>query len=352
MNKILVYFVTVCCLMMLGACGKADVTNKGVESTNRADTTEENRTEDNKWSQTKVEKSISEWLNVNADIIVPENFAGVADKYEMELVDFEAEDIFEAFELNPGDFTSPNENTYFNDDFAINIGTTYFSFHTASGDELENLYFGDEYRSSQNELAFESPENAAEAVLNFITEKLKMDYNFAVEESFVIDPESEKLFNDAHRESIDLKTGEVIGDQTFFDDIDGAYCLKFGQIIDGIFIEPDTMEKNGIWMPGFTMKCIYSENGIEYLIMDAPINVTNKLEAVNVVDIDTVLDKLTEKFDNMIMTTKYEVSLIQLEYKSTTDMRLIPVWKVTMWDDEYGYDYQVWFDAETGIEIV
>lgn len=352
MKKILVPFVTLSCLMMLGACGTADVTNKGLESTNRTDTTEENRTKNNKWSQTKVEKSISEWLNVNADVILPENFAGVVDRYEIVLADFDVEDIFEAFELDPGDFTSPNESTYFNDDFGINIGTTYFSFHTASGDELENLYFGDEYRSSKNELTFESPEGAAEAVLNFITEKLKMNYNFAIEESFVIDLESEKLFNDAHRESIDLKTGEVVGDQTFFDDIDGAYCLKFVQIIDDISIEPDTMEKNGIWMPGFTMKCIYSENGIEYLIMDAPISVTNKLGAVNVIDIDTVINKLTEKFDNMIMTTKYDVSSIRLEYKSTTDMRLIPVWKFTLWDDEYGFDYQVWFDAETGIEIV
>ncbi len=352
MNKILVSFVILCCLMMLGACGTADVTDKGLESTDLADTTEENRTEDSKWSQTRVEKSISEWLNVNADIIVPENFAGAADRYEIELVDFNAEDVFEAFELDPEDFTSPNESTYFNDDFGITIGTTYFSFYTASGDKLESLYFGDEYRSSPNELNFESPESAAEAVLNFITEKLKMDYNFAIEESFVIDQESEKLFNDAHRESIDLKTGEVVGDQTFFDDIDGAYCLKFVQVIDDISIEPDTMEKNGIWMPGFTMKCIYSENGIEYLNMDAPINVTNKLGAVNVIDIDTVLNKLTEKFDNLIMTTKYEVASIQLEYKSTTDMKLIPVWKVTMWNDEYGYDYQVWFDAETGIEIV
>lgn len=52
MKKILVPFVTLSCLMMLGACGTADVTNKGLESTNR--------TKNNKWSQTKVEKSISE----------------------------------------------------------------------------------------------------------------------------------------------------------------------------------------------------------------------------------------------------------------------------------------------------
>lgn len=332
--------------MGMAGCGKYEV-NK--QKTVKDDVTESESYRENLFPH-EVKKNISDELEVEAEVYLPENFSGFVKQYHITQKDFDEKAIFTALNIDKSEMENPASGTFYNDEMNLSIGN-YWSFATKKGMEYRALAVP-EFCSENKDLLFASKEQAKDDVFNVLQSALQMN-TLQVNRYMVFDSESEKMreikINEEEGYQSDIKTGEtnlinILGDE------EGGYYFELVQKIDEIPIYQFDQERDGVMIPGFKIDCIYTKNGIEYLESAKPYEIVMEDNDISIIDVNEAINLLCKKLDNIIITDKFKLTEMKLVYVPTEELLLKPVWEMTIQEAED--EVKVYFDADTGKELL
>lgn len=343
--------VRVCAILVIliigiSGCGKDEEKEDNIFKSNIV----EMETDRETLFPSEVNKNISDELEVNAKVNIPENFSGFLKQYQITQKNFDEQLVLEALEINETEMENPTQGTFFNEKMNLSIGEC-LAFATKKGMDYRKLAIP-EFCTKEKELSFASIEQATEQVFDFLQSALQIS-SLEVNGFYTFDSESEKVrekkISEEEGYQVDIKTGKT-NSEKILDGKEGGYYFEFVQIIDDIPLYQFDREKDGIIIPGFRVNCIYTQEGIEYLEASKPYEIVKAEKDIPILNVNAVIDLLCKKLDNVIITGKLEVTGMELIYVPTEETVLMPVWKIDIQDGEE--EFLVYFDAETGKELL
>lgn len=343
--------VKICAILVIliigiSGCGKAEEKKDNIVKNNTVETEFDRESS----FPSEVHKNVSDELEVDAKVKIPENFSGILKQYNITRKNFDEQLVLEALKIDKTEMENPTQGTFFNEKMNLSIGE-YLAFATKKGMDYRGLAIP-EYCLRKEELSFASIEQATDQIFEFLQSALQIS-SLKVSEFYIFDSESEKIrekkISEEEGYQLDIKTGET-NSEKILDGKEGGYYFEFIQTVDQIPLYQFDREKNGITIPGFRVSCIYTQEGIEYLEASKVYEIVKAEEDISILNVDAVINLLCEKLDNIIITGKLDVTEMELIYVPTEEAVLMPVWKIVIQDAEE--EVLVYFDAETGKELL
>lgn len=311
-----------------------------------------------------INMELCERVNVDADIVVPNNFSGSANKYKAYVVPFVRDDVWALFGLSQHDVEKLSDNLYrdentffeFSDEISgsLSIKTEnagcyymYNSYYSEACSVIEN--FGE-----NQELDFQSSEMVKKEVLELLKE-IGIN-NAVVKHIYALPVGYHQYIEKIYAENGMLKESEILGER--WNDIGDCYEIVLTTEYDGIPIFEDTyVAEDDSAYNGGKIQVIYSKDGIQGLNVPNQYRIVEQdFEAVQVLGTEEILSVIKEKMNNIILTENYTVTKLELCYlpqiinKKSGDFLMQPIWKVTL-NGEDVTDINYLFKTDTGEEI-
>lgn len=322
----------------------------------------ETETQNNQDNHINIE--LCERVNVDADMVVPNNFSGSANKYKAYVVPFVRDDVWALFGLSQHDVEKLSDNLYrdentffeFSDEItgSLSIKTEnagcyymYNSDYTEACSVIEN--FGE-----NQELDFQNSVIVKKEVIDLLKE-IGIN-NAVVKHIYALPAGYHQYIERIYAENGMLKQDEILGEK--WNDIGDCYEIVLTTEYDGISIFEDTyVAEDDSAYNGGKIQVFYSKDGIQRL--NAPNQyriVEQDFEMLQVLGTEEILSVIKKKMNNMILTENYTVTKLELCYlpqiinKKSGDFQMQPIWKVTL-NGEDGTGVNYLFKADTGEEI-
>ncbi len=369
MKKSIFFLEGIMIVMLLSACGSKDVNN--IEETKEIQNIIENEpieketmTGENSWDESRIEDSLCDNVIVNADVVVPEGFQGVAAVYNAGVQYFQEDAVMNALGVEKAKATSPAEGLYQYEDQTFgfdNSATGNFYYYSKAGDSYKvfNPYDISEYAGIENlgegkDLDFMSAEEAENKVLDTLAD-IGIG-NAVILHTYALPVEYHKYREEEEVKSGYLTESEQLGEQ--WDVLGGCYELELTTCYDNIpLYEEGYVAADDSAFNGGKIKAVISKNGIEKLeIPNQYVANDTVTEAEPVLSPSEILPFLKTKMENIILTDTYTVEKLRLCYFSSVVnkgeglFRLIPAWEITLKGETDG-DVVYLFQADDGVEI-
>jgi hypothetical protein len=311
-----------------------------------------------------IDMELCENVNVDADMVVPDNFSGSANKYKAYVVPFGRDEVLALFGLSQNDVEKlsddlyKDENTFFEFSDEIsgslsvkteNAGCYYMynSDYAEACSDIEN--FGE-----NQELDFQSSEMVKQEVLELLKE-IGIN-NAVVKHIYALPVGYHQYIEKIYVENGMLKESEMLGER--WNDIGDCYEIVLTTEYDGIPIFEDTyVAEDDSAYNGGKIQVIYSKDGIQRLNVPNQYQIAEQnFETVQILGTEEILSVIKKKMNNMILTENYTVTKLELCYlpqiknKNSGEFLMQPIWKVTL-NGEDITDINYLFKADTGEEI-
>ncbi|MBD5464587.1 MAG: hypothetical protein HDR22_01990 [Lachnospiraceae bacterium] len=369
MKKSIFFLEGMMIAMLLSACGSKDVNN--IEENREIQDTIENEPiekeampEETGWNENRIEDSLCDNVIVDADVVVPEGFQGVAAVYNAGIQYFQEEAVMGVFGVEKEHTTNPAEGLYQYEGqtfgFANSVaGNFYYYSKTGDSYKVFNPYNISECANMENlgegkDLDFMSAEEAGNKVLGTLSD-MGID-NAIILHTYALPVEYHKYQEEEEVENGYLMESERLGEQ--WDVLGGCYELELTTCYDNIpLYEEGYVAADDSAFNGGKIKAIISKNGIEKLeIPNQYVRNDTVIEAEPVLSPDEILQYLKIKMENIILTDTYTVKKVRLCYlpsvvnKGEGLFQLIPIWEITL-NGETDGDVVYLFQANDGVEI-
>ena len=361
MKRAIVILVLTVCLCFVTACGNggaAEETTKGAAAAEQSTDTKEAQV-----NPDHIKKELCDNVTVDAKVIIPDGYSGEAPVYEASVVYYDKEKVCKALNIDFSSFTQVVDGLFKKDEktflqFADSISGG-FSFSTEIGNLYANYNPDDEKieisgYGENKELDFMSQREVIDKVQAVLTD-MGIE-NIRLLHIYALPVEYQQYIENTYVEGGYLSEDEKLGDR--WNDYGGCYELIFTTELNRIpltefgYTAADDSAYNGC-----EISVLYSADGIQELLASNQYRADeSSAENKVLLSADEILDHLKSKFESIIMDGDYVVKEIKLCYfpqiidKKEGKFRIIPIWQITINDEEYG-DFHYRFSAVDGTEL-
>ena len=361
MKRVIEILILTVCLCFITACGNGDAaeeTTKGADANEQSTGTEEVQTNPDHIKKERLCDNVT----VDAEVIIPDGYSGEAPVYDGYVVDYDIEKVCKALNIDFSSFTQVADGLFKKDDktflnFTKGINGS-FNFRTEIGNIYTSYYPDEKVEISgygeNKELDFMSKQEVIDRMQTVLTD-------IGIENSRLLHIYALPVEYHQYRENEYVKEGYLSEDKKLGDrwnDYGGCYELIFTTEINRIpLTEFGYTAADDFGYNGCEISVLYSADGIQY------ISASNRYRADEssaenkvLLSADEILDHLKSKFESIIMDGDYVVKEIKLCYfpqivdKKEGKFRIIPIWQITINDEEYG-DFHYRFSAVDGTEL-
>ncbi len=315
------------------------------------------------WTETAIQKSLCDNVTVDAQIVVPEGFAGKANVYEANVEGIQEDLVWNTLGIEKEKTTQVAEGLYtYNENFVEFSGAMAgsFVFTTSEG---ENYKTYDTYDASESnvsnvgenvELTFMGKQDAENSVKEMLSQmgigEAEVTHTYALPVAY------HQYVENTEIESGLLETSEQLGEQ--WNSLGDCYEIQLTTQYDEIpLCEEGYVAADDSCVDGGKITAIISSKGVQELEIPNQyvVNEENAQEK-NILPAEQILEKLKTKMENIILTDEYTVTELKLCYypeiinKEEGKFQLIPVWEIMLNGKEDG-EISYFFQAEDGTEI-
>lgn len=121
-----------------------------------------------------------------------------------------------------------------------------------------------------------------------------------------------------------------------------CYCFTYYGSVDGFKLNAQDRETNNNVVPGSVIRAVYSKDGIQSLEISNIYTKQKEIEKKMLCTMDTVLSRLDQKYNSIILQGNYKVTSMELVYMADVqdnngEYILRPVWRCNV---QHEYDTQ------------
>jgi len=291
-----------------------------------------------------LKRTLSSGAVINADVEIPEGLGDSVSVYSANLLQLDVDNIVNIF-LNDKEITDKTEAPSEED-----MGDGRFlSYMTADGSTLVTNgalnanYSSAEFQSVQldygleqanqanlsEDFSFKTREEAAKEVIIFLDNmgvSVHPDYKcYSLNYQYLEQNNSDQADELSKEESAGIQP-EILWNEEL-----NCYYFRFTEQINGIPVTEEFRDEKDELIPVPEITVVYSKRGIEVLEISSIYETSNPKNA-SILDLDTALTKLDQKFKSVIIEGSYTITKIRLEYipiKSSDagEYRIIPAWR-------------------------
>ena len=361
MKRVIEILILTVCLCFVTACGNggaAEETTKGAAAAEQSTGTEEVQT-----NPDHIKKDLCDNVTVDAKIIIPDGYSGEAPVYDGTVVYYDKEKVCKALNIDFSSFTQVADGLFKKDGntflrvvdsisgrigFGTEIGDLY-TIHAPDDEKIEISGYGE-----NKELDFMSQREVIDKVQAVLTD-MGIE-NIRLLHIYALPVEYQQYIENTYVEGGYLSEDEKLGDR--WNDYGGCYELVFTTELNRIplteyyYTAADDSVYNGC-----EISVLYSADGIQELSASNQYRADeSSAENKVLLSADEILDHLKSKFESIIMDGDYVVKEIKLCYfpqiidKKEGKFRIIPIWQITINDEEYG-DFHYRFSAVDGTAL-
>ena len=361
MKRVIEILILTVCLCFVTACGNggaAEETTKGAAAAEQSTGTKEAQV-----NPDYIKKDLCDNVTVDAKVIIPDGYSGEAPIYDGYVVDYDIEKVCTALNIDFSSFTQvvdglfkKDEKTFLNFTKGINGS---FNFRTEIGN-LYSTYDPDDEKveisgyGENKELDFMSQSEVIDRVQAVLTD-IGIE-NIRLLHIYSLPVEYHQYVENIYVEGDYLSEDKKLGDR--WNDYGGCYELVFTTELNRIplteyyYTAADDSVYNGC-----EISVLYSADGIQYISASNRYRADeSSAENKTLLSADEILGYFKNKFESIIMDGDYVVKEIKLCYfpqivdKKEGKFRIIPIWQITINDEEYG-DFHYRFSAVDGTEL-
>jgi hypothetical protein len=211
----------------------------------------------------------------------------------------------------------------------------------------------------------EGAQNHVSAVLNnfFATDNITPCCTIYAFEHIVLQAEQDRLMenDEIYRAYYEFGKIKTISQ---WSDMDNVYYTRFTFAINGIpLLDKPFSLLDEREIRAFVGESVVSARGLEYLLIEGMLRILAHEEVQAVISVDALLEKVRQKYDDIILTNPVTVTNMRVVYcpipdiSDDTDITLTPMWEVTTSSvttergREREYVSRIYFDAYTGEEL-
>lgn len=284
----------------------------------------------------RIERDLDTNLKVNAEVTMPAT--EVCSEYPLKFKSFTSDELstlllkndtskktVSVLEFDPEGFRLNTENGA---EIIAQTGGVSFLAESRRTDEIVNLM--DRYRlkypdgpEMSAELSFMSREDATKKGVDIIQQldiacTPKAECVVALTNKQLSDWQETALQDDFNKALVDAGKTAVVKD---WSDADDGYYITYSFVQDDIplfnFDEPNIKLANDSGFPGTIFaEMLITSNGIRYFRIDGAVSFDGQSSSQKIISVDDALDKLKDKYSQVILTEPYTVTKIYLEYIS------------------------------------
>ena len=313
------------------------------------------------WSQ------IDENVNVDADIVFPDELSGEVKKYNVYVQDPDSKKIFEMLGLSSDDKEQIMDGVYRFQDKTVQIldgENGFVGFYP--GEAYGYNYYDSGYENKCSNIEnFGENKNldfaTVDSVKSVVLEKLKQAgvENVVVQHVYALPKEYHNyIYDEAIAEGLmesEDKPKKILDCY----EVDLTTEYEGIPVFEDVFVTGDDKSWNGAGI-----RMLYCKDGILDMYIPNQYKIKDEDGTVNVLGLDEIMDKLKTKMENIILTDLYNVRNIRICYLpqvvniESGEFQLIPVWEIEIETnvvvdsgEQNMNTVQYIFRADTGEEI-
>lgn len=321
------------------------------------------------WSQIDhhIEGKLCENVNVDADIVFPDELSGEVKKYNVYVQDPDSKKIFEMLGLSSDDKEQIMDGVYRFQDKTVQIldgENGFVGFYP--GEAYGYNYYDSGYENKCSNIEnFGENKNldfaTVDSVKSVVLEKLKQAgvENVVVQHVYALPKEYHNyIYDEAIAEGLmesEDKPKKILDCY----EVDLTTEYEGIPVFEDVFVTGDDKSWNGAGI-----RMLYCKDGILDMYIPNQYKIKDEDGTVNVLGLDEIMDKLKTKMENIILTDLYNVRNIRLCYLpqvvniESGEFQLIPVWEIEIETnvvvdsgEQNMNTVQYIFRADTGEEI-
>lgn len=365
MRRIFLIGVYLCACITLIGCSdteeKRTVVEKKDENVKEIDADSEIN---NDFTNNHLSVELCENVTIDADVIVPDDFSGIVNKYKAYAEPFAKNDVFKLFGLSHNEVQEVTDNLYRYEDVffefsneisgALIISTEksdyYYEYNMDYSNECSNI----KNFAEDEELGFQKSEIVKGNVINLL-EKIGVR-GAVVRHVYALPIEYHQKHEKLYIENGMLVESELPEER--WNDLSDCYEIILTTEVDCIPIYEETyVAEDDSAYNGGKIKILYSENGIQYLNAPNQYRINEQdYETIQILGQEELLDIIKSKMNSIILTETYTVTEMELCYlpqivnKQEGAFLMQPIWKITIvGENDVVANYL--FKADSGEEI-
>ncbi len=321
------------------------------------------------WSQIDhhIEGKLCENVNVDADIVFPDELSGEVKKYNVYVQDPDSKKIFEMLGLSSDDKEQIMDGVYRFQDKTVQIldgENGFVGFYP--GEAYGYNYYDSGYENKCSNIEnFGENKNldfaTVDSVKSVVLEKLKQAgvENVVVQHVYALPKEYHNyIYDEAIAEGLmesEDKPKKILDCY----EVDLTTEYEGIPVFEDVFVTGDDKSWNGAGI-----RMLYCKDGILDMYIPNQYKIKDEDGTVNVLGLDEIMDKLKTKMENIILTDLYNVRNIRICYLpqvvniESGEFQLIPVWEIEIETnvvvdsgEQNMNTVQYIFRADTGEEI-
>ena len=321
------------------------------------------------WSQIDhhSEGKLCENVNVDADIVFPDELSGEVKKYNVYVQDPDSKKIFEMLGLSSDDKEQIMDGVYRFQDKTVQIldgENGFVGFYP--GEAYGYNYYDSGYENKCSNIEnFGENKNldfaTVDSVKSVVLEKLKQAgvENVVVQHVYALPKEYHNyIYDEAIAEGLmesEDKPKKILDCY----EVDLTTEYEGIPVFEDVFVTGDDKSWNGAGI-----RMLYCKDGILDMYIPNQYKIKDEDGTVNVLGLDEIMDKLKTKMENIILTDLYNVRNIRICYLpqvvniESGEFQLIPVWEIEIETnvvvdsgEQNMNTVQYIFRADTGEEI-
>lgn len=233
-----------------------------------------------------------------------------------------------------------------------NYDSIYYAFNL---NENSDLYNADKY-STNTELDFMDRNSAFAKVKSNLSDlDIKIDDNYSC---YSLDKDT--MTKEYHY--VEMSEDVNHEKKHSFDKSEECYCFVLSGAVGELPLSKYSYgnSDSGTYVSGTEITVYYGQSGLIMLNIYCPYEVVESKKTENIITLNEAVDKLNDKYNNMIITDKIEVTKISLNYTAIIEnaddnkYTLVPSWvfEVTQTFEDHSESYDIMFNAITGAEFV
>jgi hypothetical protein len=233
-----------------------------------------------------------------------------------------------------------------------NYDSIYYAFNL---NENSDLYNANKY-STNTELDFMDRSTAFSKVKSILSNlDIKIDDNYSC---YSLDKDT--MTKEYHY--VEMSEDDNHEKTHSFDKSEECYCFVLSETVGELPLSKYSYgnSDSGTYVSGTEIMAYYGKSGLIMLDVYCPYDVVKSKNSENIITLDEAIDKLNDKYKNMIITDKIEITKISLNYTAVMEnaddnkYTLVPSWifEVTQTFEDHSESYDIMFNAITGAEFV